>query len=366
MLTQTFFPLAMSDLLLSLLAFMVILSPLVLLHELGHYWVARFFGVQVESFSVGFGPELLGWTDRAGTRWRFSAIPLGGYVQLLGETCSDLPSSSEKPVDPSKTFAGKAPWKRILIAFAGPLTNYLVAFGLLLAVFTSVGKVDYQPIVGTVMSESIAEQKDIHVGDRLVSVQGKAVNTFGDFLSVLRKTPTIESLKILLQRDGVWVPIEMATEKMGMWSGNVGIRPDSAHKIVIPLSSKQAFEQTLSIINPLPMLRSLSISQMGGPISIAHQAGQIWKEGWPSFFLFMGMISIGLGFFNLLPIPLLDGGMVCLCVVEKLMGRPLSARMQQTISFLVLVGLGSLFLFLSWNDLKKIAVVAIFMKKIGL
>lgn len=361
-----------TELLQPLLAFLLVLTPLVFIHELGHYLIAKACGVHVESFSIGFGPELFGWTDRSGTRWKVALFPLGGYVQMLGDanaasSVSDLSSVSSQDI--SKTLNGKTPLQRIFIAAAGPASNYLLAIILLIGLFSTVGKKIYSPVplIERVGENSLSAKQGLLPGDRLKTVQGQSVNSYEEFASILQKNSTDSPLSVVVERPSqgevsvIFSPLK--THKP--WSGHLGLVPQTRFQ---PLSLRQTFEESLRAINPLPTLQSIlqvGYKGMGGPIGIARYAGQVWQDGWVSLLFFMASISIALGFFNLLPIPLLDGGMILMSFLEIIVRRPFSPRVQEIISWIALLGLGSLFLLLCGNDLMAIPAIQSFLKTWG-
>jgi len=358
----------MSSFMMSVLAFVSVLSPLVFLHELGHYLAAKACGVHVERFSIVFGPKIFSWKDKSGTEWIFSWILLGGYVQMLGDANVASSVALDVPdIDASKTMAGKSHMQRIAIAGAGPAVNYLLAFILFVGLFVTVGKPHHRTLVGQAAETSYAYKSGVRPGDRVTSVQSHPVATFEDVVDVLKVTPANQPLTIDLERDDhpiaiVCNPVEKAS---GFWMGKLQFGPDKKTRFYVKQSWAKAVDMTLGMLNPLPMLKSLTWSSMGGPIGIAHQAGSVWQEGLVPMLFLMAALSLGLGFFNLLPLPVLDGGMIGMEIVEWVIGRPLSTRMRQGFSVAAFGLLMGLLLFLSWGDLMRIPAIAAWAPKMA-
>jgi regulator of sigma E protease len=353
----------MISFLMSILAFVVVLSPLVFVHELGHYWAAKACGVHVERFSIGFGPKIFSWKDKSGTEWIFSWILLGGYVQMLGDAnVASSVSKETSPMDRGRTMAGKTHLQRIMIAAAGPAVNYVVAFVMFVALFITLGKPHHSPTIGTIVPTSQAYLAGIRPGDRIEHIQGteNKISTFEDVLEVLKKTSATQPLEVSVVRgdQDLNLTIMPAEKASGLWLGKLKCTPDKNTRFYLKKSFPEAISDTLSIINPVRMVKSLRLDSMGGPISIAHQAGNVLQEGWVPVLFLMASLSLGLGFFNLLPLPILDGGLIMMEAIECLMGRKLSDGLRQGISIAAFGVLAMLLVFLSWSDLGKIPVVA--------
>ena len=263
-------------------------------------------------------------------------------------------------------MAGKTHLQRIFIAAAGPAINYILAFVLLVGLFVTMGKPYHAPIVGDVLPTSPAYVAGIQKGDRFERVKGKEVKTFEDVLKILRKTPATEPLDILIVRDPqahrtiTIPPIKKAT---GVWFGKLKCAPDKTSRFYEKKSWKSAISDVLDMMNPVRMLQTLKLDSMGGPISIAHQAGHVFQEGVVPVLFLMASLSLGLGFFNLLPLPVLDGGVIMMEGIECLMGRKLSDRVRQGVSLAAFGMIAVLFVVLSWSDLKKIPAVASFLSR---
>ena len=368
----------MSPWLLNLIACIVTLSPLIFIHEFGHYLVARWNGVKVESFSIGFGPQLFGWTDNNGTRWKISLLLFGGYVKMFGdEDAASTPDRkalkklSEK--EKSKMFQFKKPWQRICIAAAGPISNYLFSFLIFLGLFIYPGEQIFFPYVGQIAPNSNALKAGIHEGDKILSVQGKPIKTFTNLLKDLSQISMKENLNIFVSRAQDTFEITIPSpdpHSDKSWFGNLGIGPnpkESEHKTyAFPQAISKAWSKIVSLTEqPFTIIKERQFGNLGGPLGIAQQAGKILEQGWSSVLWFIAMLSASLGFLNLLPIPLLDGGSIFFYSIEWITGRSLSEKVQNVIVIVGLVFLLSLFVILSWNDLQRSETFKEFSQKIS-
>ncbi|WP_179505404.1 MULTISPECIES: RIP metalloprotease RseP [unclassified Sphingomonas] len=335
-------------LLTSFLAFVLVLGPLVFLHELGHYLVGRWCGVKADVFSIGFGRELIGWTDKRGTRWKLSLLPLGGYVQFAGDMSPTSKPTAEWLALPAsernRTFQAKPLWQRALIVLAGPVTNLLVALAILSGFTMAYGKLVAAPVVGVVQPGSVAEKAGIRVGDRIVAMRGGAVDTFVDVKMTVAQHPG-EALDMVVDRGGKRqaLPIVAATRTDADRFGNVqkigfiGIGPASVQVVRVgPLEAvADGARQMRGIVDTMVtgiaqiVTGRREVKELGGPIKIAKYSGEQLVSGWQPFVFFVALISINLGFINLLPIPVLDGGHLAFYLAEAVRRRPVSARGQE-------------------------------------
>jgi regulator of sigma E protease len=326
-----------------LLAFVCALGPLVFFHELGHYLVARLFGIPAETFSIGFGREIFGWTDRQGTRWKIAWLPLGGYVKFVGDMSpasnpADLESVPAHLRD--RAFQTRPVWQRFLVVLAGPAANFLLAILIFAAFFAFVGT-PRTNIVDGVVPKSAAATAGIQHGDRIVSVAGRPTPTFDDISNVVLLRPdqtvTVEIERGEIVRE-VKVPLgsAMLTDGTGrkMRAGVLGIRSMTrigepvAVTEAVPMAMDYTARLTAAIGDGLVQLvrGQVSVKQLGGPITIAQVAGRGAELGLLPFVQLLALLSINLGFINLLPVPMLDGGHLFFYAVEAVRRRPLSAR----------------------------------------
>ena len=356
--------------------FLVILTVLVFVHEMGHYLVARRAGVRVEVFSIGFGRELFGWTARSGTRWKFSAIPLGGYVKMFGDADSastagsglDRMSDDERAV----SFHHKSLKARAAIVAAGPIANFLFAILLLAGLYAIEGRPYAPPVVDEVVAGSAADQAGVRVGDVFVSADGAPVTRFSDLRRVVFDRPG-EPVPMVIERDGGRVSLtiipEAVTEvdrfgtrhtfgRLGVRSNQVSIErldPLSA----VGVATKETWVivgQTLDAVGQI-IAGTRGTEELGGPLRIAQMSGSVAQSGLVTTVWFVAMLSINLGLINLFPIPVLDGGHLLLYGVEALRGRPLEDRAQEWASMAGLTLVLALMLFVTWNDLVQLNVV---------
>lgn len=334
--------------LISFLGFVLVLGPLVFLHELGHYLVGRWCGVKADVFSIGFGRELVGWTDRRGTRWKLSLLPLGGYVQFAGDMSPTSKPTAEwlalPAAERNRTFQAKALWQRALIVLAGPVTNLLVALAILSGFTMAYGKLVVPPVVGVVQPGSVAEKAGIRVGDRIVALRGGTVDTFLDVKRLVAEHPG-EPLGLVVERDGKRQALSVVAaprsdaDRFGNVQkiGFIGIGPASVQLVRVgPLQAVgEGARQMRDIVDTMVtgvvqiVTGRREVKELGGPIKIAKFSGEQLVSGWQPFVFFVALISINLGFINLLPIPVLDGGHLAFYLAEAVRRRPVSARGQE-------------------------------------
>jgi len=360
-----------------IILFLFVLTVLVYVHEWGHYWVARKNGVRVEVFSVGFGPEIYGWTNEAGTRWKISAIPLGGYVKMLGQ--SDLPSEEEEeePMteeEKALSFHTKSLGRRAAIVFAGPFANFLLAAVLFAGLIMTVGTPRHYAGVGNVMENSAAAEAGILAGDRIVEINGEDVVWFSDLVRIVSVRPGVP-LKIKVLREGreftltATPKLRKTTDKDGnpVEIGLLGVRfdPEQAEYErqspvkAVWLGVRQTVALTGNILTNIGEMLSGSRSadELSGPIKIAKLSGQMAQGGFDNLIFFMAALSVNLGLINLFPIPLLDGGHLMFMAAEALRGRPLDERAQEYGFRFGLILVLILMVFATWNDLVDLRVV---------
>jgi len=363
-----------------IVGFLLVLGPLITIHEFGHYLVGRLFGVQAEAFSVGFGKEVAGWTDRRGTRWKLSALPLGGYVQFKGDmnpaSIPALAAISEHERAGSFHFAPL--WQRALIVFAGPATNVAVALAIFAAFFMVVGnpvplETDRQLTVAAFSENSAAEEAGFAVGDRIVSIDGERMNDFRDIQDAVMLFPG-RTFSIVVERDGRVLPISVTadshqvTDGFGNTSkiGLIGIRPaqmEYAFERQGPIAALgMAVDHSIDIARMMVtgvgqiLSGERSVRELGGPIKIAKYSGEQFSLGPLAFINFVALISLNLAFINLLPIPALDGGHLAFYAAEAVRRKPVGPRGQE-LAFRSGVALVlALMVFVTINDLVSLPI----------
>lgn len=359
-----------------LVPFLVVLTLLVFVHELGHYWVARRNGVRVEVFSIGFGPELFGWNDRTGTRWKFSAIPLGGYVKFFGDADAastpgaELPEMTES--EKAVSFHHKRLGQRAAIVAAGPIANFLFAIVLYAGLFSVVGQPFTPPDVGGVVAGSVAERADMRAGDRIVQINGERIERFEDIQRIVQ-LGLDQPLTIVVRRDGRDVTltatpaVTLEADRLGnqIRVARLGIRGGGIEFVrhgpteAIWRAVSETYTQSVATLKALGQIvvGRRSSDELGGPIRIAQMSGEVAQGGLSYLIAFMAILSINLGLINLFPVPLLDGGHLLFYLFEALRGRPLDQRAQEYGFRVGMVLVFSLMIFATWNDLVHLRVV---------
>ena len=361
--------------------FLVILTVLVFVHELGHYLAARYCKVRVEVFSVGFGRELFGRTDRHGTRWKFSLIPIGGYVKMFGEMQAvqdqEQLESRMSEADAAVAFNTKSLAQRAFIMFAGPLANFLFAIVILTGMFMTIGQPTTPADVGDVVANSAAERAGFMPGDVIVEIEGSRIDRFEEVIRAVRLYPGVP-LKFRVMRDGRSVELTATPDVVdedGRFGtqryGRLGIRRTGADRQLIkhePVSALlQATHETYvlsgSIFSAIGQIinGTRDTKELGGPIRIAQMSGDVWKTGLINVLMFATVLSINLGLINLFPVPMLDGGHLLFYAMEALRGKPIGERAQEYGMRFGLAMVLALMVFATWNDLVQLRVVDFFM-----
>jgi len=358
-----------------IIPFLFVLTLVVFFHELGHFLVARRAGIRVLVFSVGFGPELIGFNDRHGTRWKVSAIPLGGYVKFLGDenaaSATDFSavqqmSESEK----REAFVNKSVGARAAVVAAGPIANFLLAIVIFAGIFTFYGKQSTAARVDTVSADSAAAVAGFQPGDLVLSIDGRRIDSFADMQRIV-STHAGQTLAIEVERGGARQTLRAvpALKEMKDAFGNVqrigvlGISRSMAPgdlkvERVNPLAALWmgteetwfVVERTLSYIGGIAAGREAA-DQLGGPIRIAQVSGQVATAGFVPLLHLAAVLSVSIGLLNLFPIPLLDGGHLLFYAIEALRGRPLSERAQEVGFRIGLAIVLMLMIFATFNDI---------------
>ncbi|MGL4406489.1 MAG: RIP metalloprotease RseP [Notoacmeibacter sp.] len=359
----------------TLLPFFCVLLVVVFVHEMGHYLVGRWCGIGVRAFAVGFGPELLGFTDKHGTRWKLCAIPLGGYVKFVGDVGASSKPDSEGLLELSgaerKTaFQVQALWKKAATIIAGPVANFILAIAILTVFFAFAGKTLIAPVVGGVEPNSPAAEAGLQPGDRFLTVGGKETQTFVDVQHIVTARAG-DPIDFTLDRNGTVIALTMTpklverTDDLGnkVKLGLVGVSADNSEANFkrITLGPLQAFGEAVSetgrtIERTLIFLKRFISGredrcQMGGPVKIAEMAGQAAEKGLNWLITLTAFLSIGIGIMNLMPVPPLDGGHLMLYGFEAVLRRPLPAKLQELIYQAGFFAVMALIGFVLWNDL---------------
>jgi regulator of sigma E protease len=360
----------------TILFFIAAIGPLVFVHELGHYWVARWCGVKADVFSIGFGREIFGWTDKLGTRWKVGWLPLGGYVRFAGDANeASMPDDSWQTLpdeERAHSFPAQPVWKRAAIVAAGPVVNFLFAILIYMALFASFGETRVPALVGDVAPKSAASAAGFEKGDRILSVDGRSISRFtdiGDYVAIRANQMMV--FEVERGTDKLSITATPRTEEMTSRFGTkatrglLGIGSVEPEQVTLGVTELpgaavgQVFRVVRSMVDGLKqiIMGYVSAKELGGPVMIAKLSGEMAASGWLAFIEFVALISINLGFINLLPVPMLDGGHLMLYAAEAVRRKPVSMVAQEwafRAGFLLLMGF---MLFVTFNDLARLDVI---------
>ncbi|MGH6719118.1 MAG: RIP metalloprotease RseP [Alphaproteobacteria bacterium] len=349
------------------LAFIVIISVIVFVHEFGHFFVARLNGVRVEVFSIGFGPELRGWTDRRGTRWKIGLLPLGGYVKMFGE------HPGEGGTVRADSFAAKNVAQRAAVVAAGPIANFVFSIVALAVLFATFGERVTPPEISEIKAASAAEEAGFEPGDLILSIDGEAIERFEDLQLVIRDSAG-KALQVIVRRAGSEIALTATPKLVERESrlgsvqriGELGVvrSGDVVYERRAPIAAAAAAvsETWMIVTSTLEAVAEIidgtrGTEDLGGPVRIAQMSGQVAESGLVTMVWFMAFLSVNLGLINLFPIPMLDGGHLLFFGIEAARGRPLGERAQELglrVGLALVVGLMVL---ATWNDLIHLGVV---------
>lgn len=359
-----------------IITFLLILTVLVFVHELGHYLVARWNGVGVDVFSIGFGPELIGWTSKSGTRWRLSAIPLGGYVKMFGmDDIADMQVAERSLTEEEhkKAFFTKRVGQRAAIVAAGPIANFLFAIVVMAGLFMFYGQTRIPPVVQDVIPESAAAEAGLQPGDRILSANGQHLESFKDlqqFIMLHLEDPVI----LGVERHGMALEFTMRPRIVERADFTGTVRKTPILGVIADTSQSEkirygvtgavwaAMKETVSLVQATYLALGQIVvgkrdsSEVTGIIRIAEGTGQIAQLGWVSIISYTSLLSINLGLINLLPIPLLDGGHLVFFGIEAIRRKPLGEKAQEYSFRIGLFLLLAVMLFATWNDLVALKI----------
>ncbi len=349
-----------------IVAGLLLLCILVVIHELGHFWVAKLLGVRVLTFSVGFGPKLFKYS-RGGTEYCLSAIPLGGYVKMLGESPDEELSEEDK----KKSFLGQPVWRKSLIAFAGPFFNIVLPLFLFFAISVGPQK-QYKPVLGDVIEGKAGYQAGLKPGDLVTAINHQPIQSFVEMVREVSGHPG-KTLDFEILRAGAHQSVRVTPDAepdpnplhKDKKIGRIGVKisdPPQYFTIQVGLVAalKMAWENTVDIIKltvlSLWMLVTANVSpkELGGPLMIIGVASEAASQGWAYYLQLMALISVNLGLLNLLPVPVLDGGHLFMFAIEGVIRRPLSARFRQIASQAGLALLLTLMALAMFNDIMRL------------
>jgi regulator of sigma E protease len=364
-----------------ILPFIVLILVVVFIHEYGHYYFAKKYGVGITDFSIGFGKEIFGWNDKSGTRWKICWIPLGGYVKFFGDRNVFSQADQEKILqkynkeDRDKLFVLKPLYQRVLIVFGGPLANFLLALVIFFSIYTFIGK-DFTPaVINEVQKDSPAMDGGLKKNDIILKIDGNTVKSIMDVSKyITMSTADIIDFKVKRSYEEILLKIKpdmvLSEDNLGNKINKrmVGIKLGAYNNEInhVKLGPAQAIyyaagEVYYVSISSLKYIGGMIVgkadtSQLGGPIRIAKISGQVAEFGILAFISMMAYISISLGLVNLFPIPLLDGGHLMFYGFEKILGRPLSQKTQEGFFRIGMFLLISLMFFTTFNDLKDLGL----------
>lgn len=357
------------------LPFLCVLTVIVFVHEMGHYLVARWNGVAIHTFSIGFGPELFGWNDKTGTRWRLSAVPLGGYVRFVGDmNAASVPDQEAVEAFPAEVqprlFYNKNVWRRIAVVVAGPLANVIFTFLVLYALLLGYGRYTIPATIDAVVADSAAATAGLMPGDKVIAVDGYTVRGFSDFQRMVSTSPE-RAVHVDVDRGGEILNFTMVpeaaetTDRFGNVHriGRIGVsrstgpddvslyRPNPVEALGMTVEEiKFIIDRTGAFLGDFFVGRG-DLDQLGGPVKVAKVSGEVATMGILALINLTALLSLNIGIFNLLPIPMLDGGHLVFYLIEAVRGRALSARVQEIsfrFGFAVVI---SLMIFTLINDL---------------
>lgn len=360
-----------------LLPFIFVLSLVVFFHEFGHFIVGRLCGVKVDTFSIGFGPELFGFNDRYGTHWRIAALPLGGYVKFHGDAnaasvADDEAIAAMSSAERAVSFSTQNVWKRAAIVAAGPIANFILAIVIFTGVFYMNGRNVLLPVVDGVAAESAAEAAGFRPGDLIVSIDKTPIDSFEDMQRIVQVSSD-EALTFGVVRDGKLIDLiatprrrdlvtPFGTARVGVLGIESKGRPENWRVETYNLveSTGRAFSETWYVVARTGsylgglILGQESADQLSGPIRIAEVSGEMAKVGFAALLNLAAILSISIGILNLLPIPLLDGGHLLYYAVEAAQGRAMTERAQELGFRLGLAVVAALMIFATYNDLLRL------------
>lgn len=362
----------------TLATYILMVAVLVVVHEGGHYLAGRFFGVKIDAFAFGFGRELFGFNDKRGTRWKFNLVPLGGYVKFTGDMNAasqpDAALAALPAAEREGLFLFKPLWQRAIIVAAGPLINFAFAILILAGVYIALGHPSTPPIVSAVVVDGPAASAGIQAGDRILAIDGSRVDRFEDIANAaminVGAPMVVEFARGDVAKSVTITPRVVETrDRFGGVTrhGRIGIARSGQQVVeqVGPIKAlyygvvdtwgiTQSIARTLRQI----VLGERSLGELGGPIKTGQMTGQQASLGVLSFIVFMAFFSINLGFINLIPIPMLDGGHLLLYAVEAVRRQPVGAKVQEWAFMSGFAAIMSLMVVLTWNDLGSVGLLA--------
>jgi regulator of sigma E protease len=349
----------------SIIAFVIVLGVLIFFHELGHFLVARLFGVGVEKFSLGFGPRLFGKTIGI-TDYRISAFPLGGYVKMVGEE----PGGEIDPADIPLSFTHKKIYQKMLIVAAGPIFNFVLAtlIFFILIITTGIYEPDTRAVFGKLSEDGVAAAQGLREGDRVISIDGQPIETWQE-MSVAITGCEGRQLRFAIERDGSWFEYDITPamttmqneygEEVGRYL--IGVEPQGSFRRagIGEVTTGGVYEtyywSKVTVVSLYKLINgSMSRDNLGGPIRIAQVAGQQFVAGVANYIFFIAILSVNLAVINFIPVPVLDGGHLLFFAIEAVIRRPLNMRMREVAQQIGIFILLFLMIFVFYNDISQL------------
>ena len=348
----------------TIIYFILILSVIIIIHELGHLIAAKHFGVYCKEFSIGMGPMI--FQKQVGeTAWSIRALPIGGYVAMAGETLED-DGEDEEDIPFERTINGIKPWKQMIVMAAGAIMNILLAWVIFVGITAYQGQIAIpgSPIITSFSENSPAEKAGFKANDEIIKVQNgthsETVDEFDDVVEFINYFQGETTFTVL--RDGKELEIKMTPVldeeeniyKMGVFHDNYEVKKINLLES-IPYGTQKMVDSVSTILNSLgKLIQGIGLKNLSGPVGIYKMTDQITQTGFLTTMAFVGLLSVNVGIFNLLPIPILDGGRIFITLIEMLIGRKLSERVQNVIMTIGLVAIVALMLFATWNDITRL------------
>ena len=360
----------------TLATYILMVAVLVVVHEGGHYLAGRWFGVKIDAFAFGFGRELFGFDDKRGTRWKFNLVPLGGYVKFTGDMNAasqpDAALAALPAAERDGLFLFKPLWQRAIIVAAGPMINFAFAILILAGVYMALGHPSTPPVVSAVIADGPAAAAGIKAGDRIIAIDGSAIDRFEDIASAAMVNAG-SPMAVEFERAGIAETVTITPKIVEARDRFGGV---SRHgRLGIARSGQQVVEQVgpikalyFGVVDTWGITKSIgrtlrqivmgerSLDELGGPIKTGQMTGQQASLGVLSFIVFMAFFSINLGFINLIPIPMLDGGHLLLYAIEAVRRQPIGAKVQEWAFMSGFAAIMTLMVVLTWNDLGSVGL----------
>ncbi len=345
--------------LLTIVALLVVLGVVVFVHELGHFLAARWAGVRVNTFSIGFGPAIVKWHDKRGTVWKIACLPLGGYVSIYGqEDMFDRKKFKELPADQKKGHYLSVPaWKQFIIIAAGVVMNFVLAWGIYSAMYMFNPKEVQLPVIGQVVQESVAFNAGVKPGDVIIRIDGEKITNWGEII-LAKELASNRDANVIVVRDTELVAVKLSpAERWGLIAD--GSKTEFRKKGflgAIYSGARETYHQSKTLLVVLKQIITgeRSSKQLGSFITIAEVSGQAMAAGFWALMAIIALLSVNLGVINLLPLPVLDGGYLTILIIEGITRRKLQGRGMEIAIIIGWILILGLFILTMWNDLARV------------